>query len=152
MARAPETYTGMGEEGLRQVLLSGLDTAYAGAVSAEAFNATGKTDILVRDGARAVLVAECRTLDGDQGTTRSARPVPRLLDVVRQQTRAGGLRRQGRPGGRGQEKAGALAEHRAVTHLRKHSETELRGRLVFGTDNERHAELAVLFIHLPAPS
>ncbi|HTU77913.1 MAG TPA: hypothetical protein VMF09_04065 [Solirubrobacteraceae bacterium] len=64
MQRAPGAYAGMNEEALRQVLLSALNTHYAGQVSAEAFNGAGKTDLLVRDGDRAVFIAECKRWTG----------------------------------------------------------------------------------------
>lgn len=48
MERSPKTYAGTGEEDRRQTLLLALNTHYRGQTTAEAFNASGKTDLLVR--------------------------------------------------------------------------------------------------------
>jgi hypothetical protein len=149
MQRSPQTYTAMNEEGLRQVLLSALNTHYAGRVSAEAFNGAGKTDLLVRDGERALFIAECKRWSGIAGLSTALDQLlgystwhdsklalvvfvdrADLNDVI--------------------EKAQALADHPAVENLARNGATELRGRLRFGRDDERRADVAVLFIHLPA--
>jgi hypothetical protein len=46
-------------------------------------------------------------------------------------------------------KAHGLSDHQAVTSLVMHAGTELRAQLIFGAENERRADLRVLFIHLP---
>jgi hypothetical protein len=64
MERAPETYSGWGEEDRRQVLILMLNTHYAGKVFAEAFNGDGKTDILIREEDRNVFIGECKFYEG----------------------------------------------------------------------------------------
>lgn len=62
--RSPSTYKNMGEEELRDVLLSQLNGHYQGKATAEAFNASGKTDILIRDQDKNIFIAECKIWAG----------------------------------------------------------------------------------------
>jgi hypothetical protein len=64
MERTPATYKGMGEEELRDIILANLNSHYEGNASAEAFNASGKTDILIRDQDKNVFIAECKIWSG----------------------------------------------------------------------------------------
>lgn len=65
MERSPKTYAGMGEEDRRQVLVAALNTHYRGQTTAEAFNFSGKTDILVRHPeGRNLFIAECKFWQG----------------------------------------------------------------------------------------
>jgi hypothetical protein len=60
LERAPETFEGMGEEDLRNLLLVSLNMAYEGQAGAELFSRAGKTDIAVTVGDRKVFIAEAR--------------------------------------------------------------------------------------------
>lgn len=152
MQRAPGAYAGMGEEDLRQVLLSGLNTHYVGGVTGEAFSVSGRTDIMVRDGGGAVFIAECKVWTGRAavgpalgqllGYTTWNDTKMALVLFVR-------LANLGDSVARAQA---ALTAHAAVATLEAADATTLRGRLVYGDEGERKAELAVLFIHLPAGS
>ena len=149
MQRAPQPYVDMREEDLRHVLLSTLNTHYAGKVAAEAFNGNGKTDILVRDGERAVFIAECKRWTGakalaealDQLLGYSTWHDTKLALVVfvdradLQDIRA--------------KAATSLSEHTAVQTLNPNSSGELHATLRFGDEEERRADLTVVFIHLP---
>lgn len=64
MERAPMTYAGWGEEDRRQVLLLMLNSHYEGRAHAEAFNAGGKTDLLLREADRNLFIGECMVWDG----------------------------------------------------------------------------------------
>jgi len=64
MERAPQTYSGWGEEDRRQVLLLMLNSHYEGKAHAEAFNGAGKTDILLREEDRNLFIAECKLWEG----------------------------------------------------------------------------------------
>lgn len=148
MQRASQTYVAMDEEALRQVLLSALNTHYAGRVSAEAFNGAGKTDLLVRDGDRALFIAECKRWSGVAGlraaldqllgySTWHDSKLALIVFVDRADLDEVIKKAQG------------LAEHPAIQDLTQ-AGAELRGRLRFGQEGERQADLAVLFVHLPA--
>lgn len=64
--RSPATYKGMGEEALRDIFLAQLNGHYQGRATGEAFNASGKTDILIRDQDRNVFIGECKIWGGDK--------------------------------------------------------------------------------------
>jgi hypothetical protein len=55
----------MGEEALRDIFLAQLNGHYQGMASGEAFNVSGKTDILIRDNDRNVFIGECKIWGGD---------------------------------------------------------------------------------------
>lgn len=69
LARHPSTFSGMGEEDLRNVLLLGLTPLYGieGSVTGETFNKGGKADILVRYRNENLFVAECKIWSGPKG-------------------------------------------------------------------------------------
>lgn len=64
--RSPATYRGMGEEDLRDIFLAQLNGHYKGKATGEAFNASGRTDILIRDQDRNVFIGECKIWGGDK--------------------------------------------------------------------------------------
>jgi len=64
--RSPKAYKSMNEENLRDIFLAQLNGHYKGNAAAEAFNAHGKTDILIRDQDRNVFIGECKIWDGDK--------------------------------------------------------------------------------------
>lgn len=64
--RTPATYKGMGEEDLRDIFLAQLNGHYRGKATGEAFNASGKTDILIRDEDRNIFIGECKIWGGDK--------------------------------------------------------------------------------------
>jgi hypothetical protein len=65
MERTPASYTTLHEEARRDVLLTTLNSHYR-AVTGEAFNYQGKTDILVRVEDANVFVCECKFWDGSK--------------------------------------------------------------------------------------
>lgn len=64
MERSPSTYKNMGEEEIRDTLLAQLNGHYKGKATAEAFNKSGKTDILVRDNDKNIFIGECKIWGG----------------------------------------------------------------------------------------
>ncbi len=68
MERKPSTYAGKDEEGLRDHLLTYLESHYEsiGSATGETFNKAGKTDILVRHENSNVFVAECKFWSGSK--------------------------------------------------------------------------------------
>ena len=65
--RTPGGFRSMEEEQLRDFLLVVLNTHYRGAAKGEAFNASGKTDILITVEDRNVFVGECKFWSGRKG-------------------------------------------------------------------------------------
>ncbi|TXC66173.1 hypothetical protein FSC37_10265 [Piscinibacter aquaticus] len=64
MERSPTAFAQMGEEDLRQHFLVQLNGQFEGAATAETFNVSGKTDILLRANGRNVFIAECKFWKG----------------------------------------------------------------------------------------
>ena len=64
----------MDEEAIRDNFLVHINAQYDGMASGEAFNFSGKTDILLRVDGRCVLIAECKFWTGEKG----------LLDTIDQ--------------------------------------------------------------------
>lgn len=64
MERSPEAFVNLDEESLRQHFLVPLNGHYRGDGTAEAFNSSGKTDILIRVEDRNVFIAECKFWGG----------------------------------------------------------------------------------------
>jgi hypothetical protein len=67
MERSPKTYADKGEEDRRHIMLAALNTHYRGQATAEAFNVTGKTDILIRHEGSNLFIAECKFWSGPKG-------------------------------------------------------------------------------------
>lgn len=64
MERCPSAFAGMKEEDLRMQFLIPLNSRFQGQTSGETFNASGKTDILIKQDDRIVFVAECKFWKG----------------------------------------------------------------------------------------
>jgi len=153
MQRSPASYAGMHEEDLRQVLLGTLHSHYAGRVSAEAFNAEGKTDVLVRDGPRAVFIAECKRWAGAKAT-RGA--LDQLLSYASWQDVKLALIMFV------ETRDLTTTAHRAREAVESHSAfagwadeaahaNELRCLLRWPGDPQRLVQMALQLVHLPAP-
>lgn len=67
MERSPDAFKAMNEEALRQHFLMQLNGQFEGKATAETFNMSGKTDILLREGDRNVFIAECKFWKGPKG-------------------------------------------------------------------------------------
>jgi hypothetical protein len=65
--RNPKSFAGLNEEAIRDHFLIQLNGHYEGGATGETFNASGKTDILIREGDRNVFVAECKFWHGPKG-------------------------------------------------------------------------------------
>jgi hypothetical protein len=66
MERSPKTFAELEEEEIRDFFLLVLNGHYEGSATGETFNASGKTDILVRDGNRNVFIGECKIWRGSK--------------------------------------------------------------------------------------
>jgi hypothetical protein len=150
MERSPKTYAAMGEEDLRQVLLAALNTHYAGQTVAEAFNVSGKTDLMIRHEGNNLFIGECKFWSGPKGFTdtidqlfgyqawRDTKLV--IVMFVREKNLTQVITRA----------SDALREHpQFVAEHVTASETELRATVSWAGDESRHADLAVFFVHIP---
>jgi hypothetical protein len=64
MERDPGTFASLDEEALRSIFLATLNSHYQGRATGETFNASGKTDILIRENDRNIFIAECKVWRG----------------------------------------------------------------------------------------
>jgi hypothetical protein len=65
MERAPGTFSGLKEEGIRDFFLALLNFGFRGDAMGEVFNGEGKTDILIRVEEQNVFIAECKVWGGE---------------------------------------------------------------------------------------
>jgi hypothetical protein len=72
LERSPSMTSALSEEWIRDLLLVSLNAHFEGAAAGEVFNASGKTDILIRVEDRNVFIAECKIWAG---------PKPRSTEV-----------------------------------------------------------------------
>lgn len=66
MERCPSAFVNLDEESLRMQFLIPLNSKFQGQTSGETFNASGKTDILIKHEDRILFVAECKFWKGAQ--------------------------------------------------------------------------------------
>lgn len=64
--RNPEAFKTLDEEAIRTHFLLQLNGHYKGNATGETFNASGKTDILIREGDRNIFIAECKFWKGQK--------------------------------------------------------------------------------------
>lgn len=62
--RTPKVFKSLGEEGLRDILLSNLNTLFEGDASGERFSKKGKTDIYLKITKGNILICECKIWGG----------------------------------------------------------------------------------------
>jgi hypothetical protein len=71
MERNPTTFAKLDEESLRDMYLVPLNGQFEGAATGETFNASGKTDILIRVEDRNIFIAECKIWRGPKYLTEA---------------------------------------------------------------------------------
>lgn len=64
--RNPSSFASLDEESIRDHFLLQLNGHYEGGATGETFNASGKTDILIREGNKNVFIAECKFWRGQK--------------------------------------------------------------------------------------
>lgn len=150
MEQSPGTYRQMGEEDRRQTIVATLNTHYEGRAHAEAFNVTGKTDILIRHDGRNLFICECKFWNGAEGFIETIDQLFRytgwcdtklaIVMFVHEKGLSAILKKA----------RTVLAEHpRFLAWKEAGSETELRATMHWPGDEERLADLNVFFVHIP---
>ncbi len=150
MERSPKTYVDKGEEDRRQFLLAALNTHYRGAATAEAFNVSGKTDILIRHEGRNLFIAECKFWEGAKAFGKAInqlfsyaawRDTKLALVVFVREKGLTSIIEKARE---------VLGQHTQFVEVKDaNSETELRATMSWPGDEQRHADLNVFFIQVP---
>jgi hypothetical protein len=151
MERAPDAFASMDEEARRHVFVTALNSHYRGKTTAEAFNLSGKTDILIRHEDRNLFIGECKFWEGPKAFSeaidqlfryRTWRDTKLCLIVFVREKSLSQIVEKGRA---------ALAEHaQFVSTKESASETELRGVVAWPGDERRHADLNVFIVHTPS--
>lgn len=151
MERAPETYGSWEEERLRDNLVVMLNSHYEGQATGETFNRAGKTDILVRVEDRNVFIGECKWWSGPSDfddaldqlfgyTTWRDTKIALVMFVQAKGLTA--IIEKGRV---------TLADYpQFLSWEEAGDDGELRARMSWPGDDERHATLTVFFFHLAA--
>ena len=62
----PQTYASLGEEGLRDNILSHINVVFEGKATGETFRKYGKTDVRLEEESRSAFVAECKLWGGEK--------------------------------------------------------------------------------------
>ena len=157
MERNPGDYATWLEEKLRDALLVILNTHYKGQASGETFNKGGKTDVLVRVGDRNVFVGECKWWSGPTSFAGADQKEQSALDQLLSYAtwRDAKLALIVFVGTKDVEKVirsarPALEGHPGfVQWTDATDEGLLRCRVRLPGNDERSADLAVIFVHLP---
>jgi hypothetical protein len=150
MEQSPGTYAGMGEEARRQTLVATLNTHYAGRAHAEAFNNEGKTDILIRYEGRNLFICECKFWSGAEGFSDTIDQLFRYtswrdtkLAIVMF------VREKGLTSIVAKARTALSGHPQFVAWKDAVTETEFRATMRWPGDDERFADLNVLFVHAP---
>lgn len=159
MERNPGDYASWTEEQLRDSLLVMLNSHYEGQATGETFNGSGKTDIIVRSEDRNVFVAECKWWSGATALAASERAEPSALDQLLSYAtwRDAKLALVVFVGRQGIDRVLAAAKDALAAHpaferwTQSRREGELCCRVRMSGDEDRSADLAVVFVHLPRP-
>jgi len=77
--RNPSVFKGWNEEALRTAFLIPLNAQFEGSATAETFNCTGKTDILIRVKDKNIFIAECKFYHGPKAISAA---IDQLLNYV----------------------------------------------------------------------
>lgn len=150
MERTPDAWAGLGEEQRRDLMVTTLNTHYRGQTTAEAFNVSGKTDILVRVDDRNVFIGEVKFWSGEKGLGEA---IDQLFSYAAWRDTKLALIVFVREKGLSAivKKAGAVLEQHASFGSWKDAvdESELRALMRWPGDAERLADLNVFLVHTP---
>lgn len=153
MERSPTAFERLEEEHLRDFYLVVLNGHYEGRATGETFNASGKTDILIRENNRNVFIAECKYWHGPQTLTDA---LDQLLGYLTWRDTKAALIMFNR------NKNFTAVVKKMVETASEHpnckrdpvQETETRYRFVFASkdDPARQIILTVMAVNVPNPS
>jgi hypothetical protein len=150
LERSPGSFSGVREESLRDLTLVTLNTHYVGATHAEAFNRSGKTDLLIRVYDRNAFIGECKWWEGAKEADKA---IDQLLGYTTWEDARLALIFYVRT----KSITTATTAARSVLEERDEflewvdteEEREMRCRIEWPDDPGRSATLATIFVHLP---
>jgi hypothetical protein len=150
LERSPGSFSGVREEDLRDLTLVTLNTHYVGVTYAEAFNRSGKTDLLIGVYDKNAFIGECKWWEGAKEADRAIDQLlgyttwedARLALIFYVRTKAISTATKA---------AGKVLEDRDefIEWIETGEEREMRCRIAWPDDPERSATLATVFVHLP---
>jgi hypothetical protein len=150
MEQSPATYADKGEEDRRQFFLAMLNSHYQGQTTAEAFNFSGKTDLLVRYDNSNLFIGEFKFWSGAKSFRAALGQLfsyaawrdtkLALVIFVRESDLTSIIEKAGKE---------LLGHPQFVAGKDAASETELRATMSWPGDERRLADLAVFFVHTP---
>ena len=152
LERTPATYASLDEEARRDLFLAALNTHFEGQATGETFNASSKTDILIRVEDKNVFVGECKRWAGSKGFAAAMDQLMSYAtwrDTKLSQIIFVGVRDIGPVIEKVRQ---ALADHERFKAWTPSPDTELRCRVTWPADERGSGDLAVLFFHLPDPT
>lgn len=151
MERSPDAWAALGEEQRRDLIVTMLNTHYRGQTTAEAFNVSGKTDILVRVDDRNVFIGEAKFWSGEKAFGEA---IDQLFSYAAWRDTKIALVVFVREKGLSAiiEKARATVEQHPSFGLWKQAgeDVELRAQMHWPGDAERSADLNVFLAHTPS--
>lgn len=152
MEKSPSAFATMGEEDIRSHLLVQLNGHYEVQGVAEAFNHTGKTDILLPYEGRNVFIAECKFWGGPKLFTET---IDQLLGYTAwrdTKTAVVIFNRNKDHTGVVEKIAAAVPQHSCFMRDRgRRGETHFRYLFRHPADRNRELSVAVLVFHVPQP-
>jgi hypothetical protein len=153
LERSPGSFADADEEALRDQMLVTLNTHYRGAAYAEAFNSSGKTDILIRVYDRNAFIGECKWWTGPKAMVAALEQLfgyttwqdsrVALIFYVPTKDIAETIAKA---------KATLGEQDELLEWLEGEGEAEARCRIHWPGDPKRVATLTALFVHLPRQS
>lgn len=148
--RDPRGFASLDEESLRSLFLATLNSHYKGKATGETFNASGKTDILIRENDRNLFIAECKIWRGPKSFTGA---LDQLMGYATWRDGKLALLIFVRQRGFGDVVAQIprlLEGHAAYKRgLRTHGESEWSCTVASSDDPSRERTLAVMLFHVP---
>ncbi|QNJ91217.1 hypothetical protein HZU40_23790 [Mycolicibacterium fluoranthenivorans] len=140
----------LGEEAMRDLLLSTLNGYWTGAAGGELFNGVGRTDILIREGGRNAFIAECKVWGG---ASRATAALDQLMGyLVWRDTKAALIVfvKRSKPREVIDRLHAAVREHPRHVLTVDDSDLSRRADYVFSAeDGDRRIELAVIPVVFP---
>jgi len=149
MEKTPKTYADLDEEARRDVFVNNLNTHYRGQTSAEAFNRSGHTDILVTYENKSLFIGECKIWHGAKSLTEAMDQL--FTYTAWRDTKTALVFFVGEKGfgeivGKAKE---ALAAHPQFKAWQDESgETEFRATMTWPGDDQREIDLALTLFQI----
>jgi hypothetical protein len=150
LERSPGSFSGVREEDLRDLTLVTLNTHYVGVTYAEAFNRSGKTDLLIRVHDRNAFIGECKWWKGAKEANKA---IDQLLGYTTWEDARLALifyvRAKAITAATASAKRVLEDRDEFIGWIETEDERELRCQIAWPDDPKRFATIGTVFVHLP---